>query len=105
MTHYSREVIEEVNPQDVYRKVIKAQGELAQCRQAMEECAELIHAINKVLRNGTEDSVAHLVDEVADVMIMIEQLRIIFDLSYKDLQKAKMKKVARLALRLGIREE
>ena len=59
-------------------------GELSQQVKAMEELGELIQAIAKVLSsprhidNGPE--VYHLSEEMADVEIMLEQLKIIYRL-------------------------
>ena len=44
---------------------------------AIEECSELIKAICKYKR--TLDHVEDIVDEIADVEIMLNQLKIIFD--------------------------
>jgi len=52
-------------------------GEGSQIGVAQEECAELIQALSKYVRNkGNLDNVA---EEIADVEIMCEQLRIIFE--------------------------
>jgi hypothetical protein len=42
---------------------------------AQEECAELIQAISKYLRYGTERSI---IEESIDVEIMLQQLKIMF---------------------------
>lgn len=64
-----------------YKELIKFYGKEAQARQAMEECAELIQAINKRLRYPDNDKALDgLYEEMADVEIMMDQLRIMFDL-------------------------
>ena len=68
----------------MYEKVIEKYGVEHQSRQAMEECAELIQAINKILRYPTPAARAHLIEEIADVEIMIEQLKEIYDITYDD---------------------
>lgn len=50
-----------------------------QLNQTQEECAELIAAINHFRRAKKGDAYQSLIDEVADVKIMIEQLMIILD--------------------------
>lgn len=57
----------------IYTTVIKIYGEHHQECLAMEECAELIQAINHKHR-GREHNIA---EEIADVEIMLEQLKII----------------------------
>lgn len=52
-------------------------GEEAQMNQGIEECLELALAIRKCLRFDNEESFTNLVDEIADVEIMIEQIKFI----------------------------
>lgn len=62
-------------------KVINFYGKKAQCNQAMEECAELIVAINKCLRYPDDDQrINNLIEEIADVIIMICQLEVMFQI-------------------------
>ena len=53
-------------------------GSNAQICQTMEECAELIVALNKALRDP-EDPCKNVLEELADVTIMVEQMKQIFD--------------------------
>lgn len=50
-------------------------GSKNQMHKAIEECAELIEAIAKYMAG--EDSMDHVCEEVADVLIMAEQMRTI----------------------------
>lgn len=79
------------------RKVINKLGNEAQCRQAMEECAELIQAVNKNLRSaGAKEN---LIEEMADVGIMLDQLRIMFEIKDTEINKIrceKMKQIKRM---------
>lgn len=64
------------------RKLIRIIDEYGSDKQqdiAIEECSELIKAICKYKR--TLDHVEDIVDEIADVKIMLAQLEIIFDCS------------------------
>lgn len=65
---------------EVYRQAIDTYGVDAQVLMAIEEMSELTKELCKVFRSGgtTNDKIA---DEVADVTIMLEQLRIIFELN------------------------
>lgn len=48
----------------------------------MEECAELIQAINKCLRYPDDGfKVSNLIEEIADVKIMLFQLQEIFEIN------------------------
>ncbi len=42
----------------------------------VEECAEAIKAVQKLKRSHDENAVDDLIDEVADVTIMVEQMRL-----------------------------
>lgn len=63
----------------LYRQAINNFGLSAQMNMLMEECAELIQATNKVLRDDSDINYACLASEMADVIIMIEQLRYFID--------------------------
>lgn len=62
--------------EEIYRAAIEKWGEQAQCDQAVEECAELIAAL-KHYRRGKIDKQA-VIDELADVTLMIGQLTWMF---------------------------
>lgn len=49
-------------------------GARAQSMQTCEECAELIQAVSKLTRGVTEMRILALVEEIADVRIMMSQL-------------------------------
>ena len=51
-------------------------GEEKQIRMAVEECSEFINAIMKMYRNRT--TTADVVDEIADVILMMEEMAIHF---------------------------
>jgi NTP pyrophosphatase (non-canonical NTP hydrolase) len=58
-------------------------GPSAQCDKTIEECAELIKALCKYRFANNNDvltaSYLNVIEEMADVQIMIDQLKIIFD--------------------------
>ena len=78
------------------RKVINKFGKEAQCRQVMEECAELIQATNKMLRDRGKEQHENLIEEMADVQIMLEQLKIMFAVEEDRIQNYRMEKVEAL---------
>ena len=65
---------------ELLNKAIDTYGIEEQLLQTVEECAELIQAINKWRRTkdleSTKDAVEHLAEEAADVIIMLEQIKI-----------------------------
>lgn len=63
----------------VYNAAIACYGKEAQCIVALEELSECQKEICKVLRG--KGNLEHLAEEVADAAIMLEQLRIMFDLN------------------------
>jgi len=71
--------------------IIKHYGAYEQLCIHTEECAELIQAISKIIRcrddidklNACKE---HLKEEMADVIVCINQLKIIFDISDEDIE-------------------
>lgn len=71
-----------------------------------EECAELIQAISKLKRSGNSDhpgrtakaAMNNLYEEVADVQIMLDQIRIMYPSKAYDTIRAQ--KIARLEKRM-----
>ena len=79
----------------VMQTAIKVYGEIAHEKVAIEECSELIQAICHKHR-GREHNIA---EEIADVEIMLEQLKIINDCG-KTVEEIRKQKIARLYDRL-----
>lgn len=65
---------------DILDIVIEINGRDEQERIAMEELSELIQAINKVHRCDNLETRENLIEELADVIIIIEQVKKIFDI-------------------------
>jgi len=80
----------------IYERAIYLWGEDAQIRMAIEECGELIVKLAKYGRNHNGSKPEDIVDEIADVEIMMAQLRVIFkeySVDYaKDLKLNRLKK-------------
>ena len=55
---------------------VNVYGKTSQCTVCMEEMAELTKELSKNLRG--QDNTAHIAEEIADVEIMLEQLKVIF---------------------------
>lgn len=56
-------------------EILAHYGAQAQRRQLVEECAELIQAVAKYERTGAETSYYNFIEELADVEIMVEQMK------------------------------
>ena len=81
--------------------VVDYYGPEAQARIAMEECAELIQAVNKCLRYpDNEEKHTDLVEEMADVAIMLNQLMLIFNVKHDEFNVMIKKKTERILNRL-----
>lgn len=78
---------------DIYKKAINTFGESAQMIVALEECSELQKEISKIIRE--KGDLGNLAEEIADVEIMLEQLKLIFTLHDKVVTK-KGEKIERL---------
>lgn len=89
----------------VYEAAIEHFGEDVQIWVALEEMSELIKALAKIYRlpghAPLEPQIAALVDELADVTIMMEQLRIIYGMN-EEVQDRMDFKVRRLQQRIGM---
>lgn len=82
-------------------EIIDFYGPEAQARIAMEECAELIQAINKCLRYpDNEEKHTDLVEEIADVAIVLNQLMLIFNVKHDEFNVMIKKKTERILNRL-----
>lgn len=93
-----------MNRQAVFSAAIHSNGGNAQIDVAVEEMAELTQALVKTKRYATDKDFdrfrANVIEEIADVEIMLEQLRIIFGAHEKEIDDAKTFKLKRLADRL-----
>ncbi|HOW51785.1 MAG TPA: hypothetical protein PLV42_07055 [bacterium] len=65
----------------ILKKAIKMWGRDSQIEMIEEECLELALALQKMKRKrgNHEEKLLNTIDEIADVSIMLEQARIIFD--------------------------
>ena len=85
----------------IFKKSIEVYGKEAQSRQTMEECAELIQAVNKYIRYPDKGECRdNLVEEIADVEIMLYQLKEMFYINETEIHEWKEKKAKREKKRL-----
>lgn len=81
-------------------KALEKWGVDAQLVMVIEECSELIKEATKSLRGHQRRE--NIKDELADVVVMCEQLRIILGLTEEDLENIAEAKMLRAMQRAGI---
>ena len=86
-------------------RVVGFYGADAQAMVHMEECAELIQAVSKMRRvrnSGKDDGEAYdnMVEEMADVLICLEQLRLMYGIPDHAIQDMIYRKCARQEARI-----
>jgi len=88
-------------------KIAKHYGYGAQSNQLIEECAELIQAVNKHKRalaerdeNKHDIALSNLLEEIADVEIMLSQLKYLLGIKPEDIIAIKQYKVIRTKERI-----
>jgi hypothetical protein len=84
---------------DVFLKALHTWGGEAQENMAIEECSELIKAICKIRRGNGSEEFKNLIDEIADVTIMMRQMAI--NVGAEQVEERIDFKVNRLRERLG----
>lgn len=95
--------------QELLTRAVKTWGESHQVDIAIEELSELIQALCKIrrARNGADrpTAIINAVEEIADVQIMLDQLRIIYSRTAGSMEKTIQEmKLNRLANRLDKRD-
>ena len=86
---------------DILEKAIRHYGAKNQMGVACEESAELIQAISKCLRYKDDiEARNNLVEEIADVLIMIDQLKIIVNIKDYEIECYRRYKLDRLERRI-----
>lgn len=83
---------------EVYQMAIDTYGEDEQCRMIQEEMDELGVALSKWHRKPSEDTLAQVQEEIADVCIMMQQAKLMF--GEKDIDTIIIEKADRLYDRL-----
>lgn len=72
-----RVIIKGGNMEKQLKYIANKYGKESQLRQLQEECAELIVACSKILRMS-DKSINNLIEEIADVRVMIEQIEYLY---------------------------
>ena len=83
---------------DTYKQAIETYGVRAQKLMAIEEMSELTKEICKDFRGKLNRE--NLIEEMADVLIMLDQMLILYKISGEEVGLVRVKKVERLKERL-----
>ena len=86
--------------ENILAESIRYYGKEKQSVVCMEECAELIQCISKELRN--KSNISHLSEEIADVLICIKMLQLMYDIQDSQLQDWVNTKQKRIKERMSI---
>ena len=86
---------------ELYERNIEYHGIEQETTIAMEECSELIQAISKCKRYGCVDKYRdNLIEEIADVLFAIDELKLIYSISDDTISEIKQYKIDRQAYRI-----
>lgn len=86
---------------DLYERNIQYHGIEQETTIAMEECSELIKAISKCKRYGCINKYReNLIEEMTDVLIMIDELKMIYQISDVDISDIRQYKMNRQSYRI-----
>lgn len=86
---------------DLYERNIQYHGIEQETTIAMEECSELIQAISKCKRYGCMDKYRdNLIEEIADVLFAIDELKLIYNISDESISEIKQYKINRQDYRI-----
>lgn len=89
-----RKLISKEKQAEICKKTINTFGERNQMIKAIEECGELITVLAQTFTKSNDVPVGAILTEIADVEIMIQQLRIIFgDNAVDQYKENKLKKL------------
>ncbi|MBQ8870009.1 MAG: hypothetical protein IJ019_01375 [Alphaproteobacteria bacterium] len=83
---------------NIYKRALKTWGKEPQMLQVIEEMSELIKEILKNI-NRKKDNLAEIIEETADVEIMLNQLKSCYDIE-KQVEDYKAQKLLKIEKRL-----
>ncbi len=92
--------------EDILKDAIEAWGPEAQEDSSIEEMAELVKALLKYRRERLDSS--EVQEEIVDVQIVLDQLKILFfdsDQDYSSLRQKKLAQLSKLIRKENIRKE
>ena len=83
---------------DTYKQAIETYGEKAQKLMAIEEMSELTKEICKGFRGKLDRE--HLIEEMTDVLITMDQMMIMYEISVNEIKQMREGKLERLKERM-----
>jgi len=92
-------VAESINVTKLYTEAIFLYGKQMQTDVAMEEMGELIQALVKYRRKPCDETLRNVIEEIADVEIMLDQLKFMYDYGH-EIPKVQFEKHKRLKARI-----
>lgn len=100
----------EENYKELLKTIADKYGYGEQSMQCIEECAELIQAINKFRRAASEckpyevrkEAVINIIEEIADVEIMLEQMVYLLKVRREYIDEIKKQKIERTINRMKL---
>lgn len=87
------------------KEAIKLWGNQSQIMMAIEEMSELNLALCHHGRKYKDQDLLKLIGEIADVLVMIDQLMLIFGVSEKDMKALKEMRFAKLETLIAVYKE
>jgi len=88
----------EINEEELYKRALRIWGKEPQMLQVIEEMSELIKEILKNI-NRKKDNIDEIIEETADVEIMLGQLKCCYKIN-DEIRKYKAEKLKLIAKRL-----
>lgn len=88
--------------EETFKAAFQKYGEPHQLMILFEEMAELMKEVSKGIRYSKEIKRNSIAEEIADVEIMLEQCKMIFDIPDDDVEGWRLDKIVRLRHTLGI---
>ncbi len=89
-----------MNESQLYELAIKTWGVTAQEGMFVEEIGEVLQALNKMHRTKSGDKVLNFIEEMADLEIMLNQMKCLYPSEY--FNKIKKDKLTKLANKLSV---
>ena len=91
MVHFSDDEVR------LMKKALEKWGAASQVGMAVEECAELIVALQKYInRTPKPETIDNVLSEIADVELMLAQMRVVLGIDDETLRKRMEEKLMRL---------
>lgn len=93
-----------MSEENILLQAVAEYGAEAQTDMMIEEMSELTKALLKNRRSESKRTRENIIEEMADVQIMLDQMKLIYDVD-GELDDYRKLKLIRLAARLGIAED